>query len=55
MLYISIVGWKNEQVFKDAGATIEEIAREKSINIRDFQEKHNIKVINRIFSEVPVL
>ncbi len=54
-IYTSLVGWKNEEAFKHAGIEIESIAKEKGIDIRAFQEKHKIKVINRIFSEVPVL
>ncbi len=55
MVYISIVGWKNEEAFKNAGIEIDSISKEKGIDIRRFQEKHKIKVINRISSEVPVL
>ncbi len=55
MVYISIVGWEDEESFKNAGVAIEAISREKGINIREFQEKHKINVINRIFSELPVL
>ncbi len=55
MIYISIVGWKNEEAFKNAGIEIDSISKEKGIDIRGFQEKYKIKVINHISSEVPVL
>ncbi len=54
-VYISIVGWENEEAFKNAGKEIDAISKEKGIDVRSFQEKHRIKVINRISSEVPVL
>ncbi len=55
LLYISIVGWKNEESFKSAGVEIDSISRKNGVDIRAFQERHKIKVINRIFSEVPLL
>ncbi len=55
IVYISIVGWENEEAFKNAGIEIDAISKEKGIDIRGFQEKHKIKVINHISSEVPVL
>ncbi len=54
-VYISIVGWESKEAFKKAGIEIESISRKNGVDVREFQSKHKIKVINRIFSEVDVL
>lgn len=55
LVYISIVGWEDDKAFKNAGVKINSISKENGVDIREFQEKHKIKVVNRIFSEVSVL
>ncbi len=53
--YTSIVCWQNQEAMKKAGANINEASEKAGIDIVAFQKEHNIKVINRICSEVPVL
>ncbi len=55
LIYISIVRWENKEMAKKAKVKINSATKKAGINIREFQEKHNIKVINRSFSEIPVL
>ncbi len=53
--YISIVRWQNEKMAKKAKDKIDSATQKAGIDIKEFQEKHNIKVVNRSFSEIPVL
>ncbi len=53
--FISIVRWQNQEVLKNAKVKIDTISKKSGIDIKEFQEKHNIKVINGIFSEVSIL
>ncbi len=53
--YISIVRWQNEEMAKKAKDKIDSATKKAGIDIKEFQEKHNIKVVNRSFSEIPVL
>ncbi|PIE82152.1 MAG: hypothetical protein CSA11_01445 [Chloroflexi bacterium] len=53
--YISVVRWQNQEAAKKAGLKIDAASREAGVDVTEFQKKHNIKVINRRFSEIPIL
>ncbi len=53
--YTSIVCWKDEETMKKAGININQVSQKEGIDVISFQKEHNIKVINRIYSELPIL
>ena len=53
--FISIVRWKNQEAAINAKVRIDSTNKESGVDIKEFQEKYNIKVVNRSFSEIPVL
>ncbi len=53
--YISIVRWHNQEAMQKAGANINKASQKAGIDIVAFQKEYNIKVINRICSEISVL
>ncbi len=52
--YTSLVCWQDQEAMKKAGANINKASQKAGIDIVAFQKKHNIKVVNRVCSELPV-
>ncbi len=53
--FISIMGWESEESFNDAKREIDSIARKTGLNVLDFKDKHDIEVVRRVCTEVPIL
>ncbi len=52
--YISMVRWENQEAFVNAKVKINATLKKAGVDIKAFQEQHHIKVINRIFLEIPI-
>ncbi len=53
--YISIVRWENQEALKKAKSKIDLVSKKEGIDIKKFQDKYNIKVINHMCSKISIL